>query len=1052
MLRYEVAKTRETELREFPISEFYVSPDLLYISGVTDYNTKLIDGEEVLIKSPYLIGSEINTISTENVKRQGKLGVRLTLEVKRFTKTLYFPVYFDYDINSSYIVAFNQKKYGDYEGDYVQSSVTQSYVEYGGDISYFFQGENVSGYLINHRFYEATLYDKTVDIETYLYIENGLLTVGENTYYADFSKEGEMPELKLVKKNRDELLKFIDEYGDLKLDNVYLSDLLYPITPGMYLGDIDGRKCYVLGNGLNCACEGFDWSAESNEVAATKNDLALKEYLPQDWKRVTKFSIIKNENPQLRPDDVMYGGYRNFVNYGGENYYFTDIYDDKDNYVGYGVKIDDVFYAPKTNYGNEELYSKYHDLSYGGDTMYISHIGETLDIFSSLVTLLDGGKFIILINSENDDIQEGNFIIAKSNTKLKIRKYITEDENGKPYINYKGHRYEIDEHLFDTVNLSGVEYKLTYTDSTHATVHVNGEDLELVVDKENNTAYLDYNVYYNEGIDEQIIYVKYGINKNANYRVTPSSGVTIGDDVYKVETEYVDESEQYYVDINDYVYASLEVTEINGSSTYICYPYVDDNEIDEVEKDSIQREISSVIVDNKDSFSYELRKDVFGNKPLTVENGLAESMKATKPYTISDAYLLENKIHIYRIHKYLSFNFPLTNGVGIDLLKEDFIKNKFVDELTKNSLNGIVDMEKDVYYPVWKDSSGSFRPIQQLVFNLHFRTRDLTNWKIIEDDREFATDNTLNSNMCNWFITDYSYYEQFKGENKHRASDLIGLLNFSTNEVKNQALKIEKSFLRLSFYSTNNPQTQVLLGTSTIFLDENELLSKYLKLKGNKDLSYVNVSDFQNTSYSSFTDYTRAVEEGTDKQQLISNTVSNLTEVYNDNFLTDNLRLSSRIIVDDKYLTNSSAEGYYLYMFKEYAKKMREAKIYLKIEFNHAGVGKTIPFMIPRTNVSKYNDEGNLMLLNNAYHLRDLKRGFKMEDIYKQIYLPIRIKYDDVQNRYVYYLNDTLRIQSYSGFENISSNIMEFDLFEVKFENESLIDLECNNNNFSWGA
>ena len=97
-------------------------------------------------------------------------------------------------------MAFNQKKYGDYEGDYVQSSVTQSYVECGGDISYFFQGENVSGYLINHRFYEATLYDKTVDIETYLYIENGLLTVGENTYYAHFSKEGEMPELKLVKK------------------------------------------------------------------------------------------------------------------------------------------------------------------------------------------------------------------------------------------------------------------------------------------------------------------------------------------------------------------------------------------------------------------------------------------------------------------------------------------------------------------------------------------------------------------------------------------------------------------------------------------------------------------------------------------------------------------------------------------------------------------------------------------------------------------------------------------------------------------------------------
>lgn len=143
-------------------------------------------------------------------------------------------------------------------------------------------------------------------------------------------------------------------------------------------------------------------------------------------------------------------------------------------------------------------------------------------------------------------------------------------------------------------------------------------------------------------------------------------------------------------------------------------------------------------------------------------------------------------------------------------------------------------MEKDVYYPCLK-SGNTFKAIDEIVFNLHFRTRDLESWKVIQDDSVEignANGNSLilskNYNECNWFVTDfYDYADKINdsenGKTLQMTSDLIGLLNFTDDDVRYRKKKIGKSFLRLSFYSTTNPQTQVLLSTSTIFMDENKL-------------------------------------------------------------------------------------------------------------------------------------------------------------------------------------------------------------------------------------
>ena len=107
MLKYSIKPSKSSELAAFPIRELYVSPDLLFISGVTDYNVGLVDGEEVLIKSPYLIGDELNTINITNVKRQGRVKVSIKLPVNRITTTLNFPVFSEN--GRYYIYAHNHK-------------------------------------------------------------------------------------------------------------------------------------------------------------------------------------------------------------------------------------------------------------------------------------------------------------------------------------------------------------------------------------------------------------------------------------------------------------------------------------------------------------------------------------------------------------------------------------------------------------------------------------------------------------------------------------------------------------------------------------------------------------------------------------------------------------------------------------------------------------------------------------------------------------------------------------------------------------------------------
>ena len=1105
MLKYSVKPSSGSVLTEFPVKEIYVSPDLSFISGVTSYNVGLVDGEKIVIKSPYLIGNDENTLNVVNVKRQGRVKVEINLPVKTINTNLIFPI-----VGDSIIIYNSKQKLTDEElettGYTITRGVSENFIEYKGDISYYFHGydELSSGYLIDHKFYSSNGAEKYIKINTYVYIEDGELHIGDNVYHVDFTETEEDGTLKKPKLKLDKSSRYVCEGNG-----------------NLVLGYLNGYEC----------------------TAVTEDDgsVVIVDYKANKWERVSKFIIQKEPNPRLDVEDVLYGGYRNFVEFNNENYYAFSKYDYETNeYVGYGVQINDVFYTVKSVDDHlKELYEKNHDLPYIESGVYVEETDEYLDVENSLVNQQNIGKFILLIDSnENDDIQVGNYILAESQTPISIDRYLEcEGETGEGdeyncvnyYITFQGKKYYVEDRLYDTVELSGSKYVLNYLDEykTSASTVVNGEKLffnigdlisifdeeteeyvdydisydenrnakveidgveknvtingeEVSIEGETDTyellhnATLSYKVYYKaekEEDEEEIDYgtdIKFGINETP-YNVSTASGVMVNGNKYEVlvsDMPLGDDEEEYnertnrYVTIVENLKFLYEVKEIDGSSTYLLYPVIDNDTIDEIEEDSLQREINSIVKENWKSFAFYVKKDTFGSHELTVDNGLMAAMEASTPYTASDSYLLEREIEILRVNNYLSFKFPISTIGANNLTRNDVLQSDFIDSLKENTINEIVDMEKDVYYPMWVEN-GLFRPIEQIRFNLHFRNRTLGNWRIIEDDREYMNNRVLPN--CNWFVTDNFYYTSqgiTASNNLQNSSDLLGYLNFSTDDIKYQASRLGKSFLRLSYYTSTDPKDQVLLYTSTVFFDESGTYRKYLNSKRNSDLTYIDTNKVQRGYESGGTRGTWNGDEFTpsdDGQDIAikvgedyftpadfteklcsSSTISNFTELNGDEYFNDESRLSSRFIIENKYMTNTSSEGFYLYMFKDYSKKTRVATIYMKVEFNHAGIGKTIQFMLPRHTVTIEEEQHDVPLyVHNEQDVEILRQGFPMQDIYKQIYIPINIVYDEESNKYVYYLPDELRENEEL---NVDNEIMEFNLFEVKFANESMVD------------
>ena len=326
----------------------------------------------------------------------------------------------------------------------------------------------------------------------------------------------------------------------------------------------------------------------------------------------------------------------------------------------------------------------------------------------------------------------------------------------------------------------------------------------------------------------------------------------------------------------------------------------------------------------------------------------------------------------------------------------------YVDRVIDEQIPAVIDMERFKYRPVIFEEAAedgakdSATTVDSIMIDLHFRKRKEK--KMVKSraaqggkypiyDEGWHLDDESGSTIW-WNGYDYSGYtfdEQTFSEyieQSGHTSDLLGYLDFDDDDVYYRKSKIEKTFIRLSFYTSKDPLEQKMLYYSTIFLDPTSLYGRFMKQYLYK--------------------YEKYGEMDSTPLVFMSETSSSAV-------------LDTEIVVHGESYTMASSEGFNIYLFADDADKVDEGKdyrtIYMKVEFNHAGNGKTIPMLM----WPKNEDDGKYRQLTAQTFLQDL-------------YIEVRIKHLN-DGRYVYWFPNG----------EIDGNGIRLVLFEPKLDIEETI-------------
>ena len=398
---------------------------------------------------------------------------------------------------------------------------------------------------------------------------------------------------------------------------------------------------------------------------------------------------------------------------------------------------------------------------------------------------------------------------------------------------------------------------------------------------------------------------------------------------------------------------------------------------------------------------------------------------------------------IYNNSPVCSINLPLGIKFRTDLQKEQLMADYLTDRRTK-SINKINDMEKDVYHPVQWDNEKNKKKndIYQIIFNLHFREHRYDDWNAAPDsywngvifdanENKFRLMNNSNQEELG-----YNYFSYNKDDwDRSNQSDLLCYLNFTNEDIRYQKSKLKKSFLRLLFFDSMNPADQNLLAYSTVFIDSGALFSKYVRHFEDKGFSALNYKGDIVLPTSLDLNGIRI-----NREPMING------ETYEEfkNELED-VRLSSQFVIKDKYNSTTSSEGFYLYLWRDNDNGIIPSDLYMKVEFNHAGYGRTIPFMMPYEDKDGDN-KGKIKTfkeivedwspIKNANENEDRYVGYGIKRYLKYSYIHLKYQYDETDKRHVYYVDSDLYKGTDESIYGID-NTMKFDLYEAKINFDS---------------
>jgi hypothetical protein len=352
--------------------------------------------------------------------------------------------------------------------------------------------------------------------------------------------------------------------------------------------------------------------------------------------------------------------------------------------------------------------------------------------------------------------------------------------------------------------------------------------------------------------------------------------------------------------------------------------------------------------------------------------------------------------------------FDATNPDGYCLFREEtdsYTKAvttyiyKPTEEIIDDSLTIATSITMNFHFRERHKISGE---TEQEVLLLRKRNTNLTSgnvysdgWYINPDSGDTIWWNGLKSNSSTFPRADFENFIKKSG----LTSDLIGCLNFTDNDIFYKKKKVSQSFVRLSFYNSTDPIEQKLLYYSTIFIDATDLYGKYVK-----QLMYMEDNDLFNEKNNKDLNLNAAVV-----------------------FYSGGTRLDTKMVITNEFDRTKSSEGFNLYLFaedKNFNLENGEKTIYMKVEFNHAGNGKTLPMIM----WPKFYWDANLQNEDNTkggYRYTDEYQPLTISNFMKALYIPIKLTY--INDRYVYYIPD--------AYKNENGNI-DLVLFEPKIDYE----------------
>lgn len=435
---------------------------------------------------------------------------------------------------------------------------------------------------------------------------------------------------------------------------------------------------------------------------------------------------------------------------------------------------------------------------------------------------------------------------------------------------------------------------------------------------------------------------------------------------------------------------------------------------------------------------------------------------------VSSTFTYDTAVNIVQI--------PISQKFETDLHHNDALQTNYVDNAKKNAINPIVDMEKDVYSPAIskevltndKQINSGYVDAYKIIFNLHFRKhRDTTSTSGTTQEWSCAKDAYWNGTKENKDASGKFVLElrpkisekkddgYFSYEDASYQSDLLSFLGFANDDIKYQKSKLKKSFLRVSFYDSENIGNQNLLCTSTIFLDSGNLFAKYIKNIETVDSDLEENDDdniYMATIGSSFVENDTAVSYGNSGVRVNREPQWNSTKDFDFGDNVDeweDLRLSSQFVVTDKYSSKNSSEGFYFYTYRTNDNGVYPSDIYMRVEFNHAGYGRTIPFMMPyvRENERKTKNgtyEGQTKIKSfeeicNDWSTVDEDKnpkddndiGYGSVKYVKYTHIKWKYRYDKGTQKHIYYLDPEQYGESVTSNNGNGHNII-LNLYEGK--------------------